>query len=374
MARLAFIAVILVTVAGILLASLNGDRDAIAVRIEPTPSPSAPLVPPPVAARAAATRFLDSYVEPNGRVVRRDQDGDTVSEGQAYALLLAVALGDAQRFADVWRWTERRLLRGDGLLAFRWKDGKVIDAQSATDADLDGARALLLAARRFDEPGYRRAGLRMGRGILSQEAVDVGNELVLVAGPWARSPVFVNPSYFAPRSYATIGAASGDDRWSKLAGSSRALLNTLTTPDRLPPDWARIDHAGTIEPSGAPSSPRDLPRYGFDAVRVPIRMAGSCDASDRTLAAQLWPLLEHAGAGRDAVELTLDGDPLAAARHPAAMAAAAAAAHAAGDGEAARALLDAADAQDLREPSYYGGAVLALARVTLDTDLLGACA
>jgi len=330
MARGVFIAIILVAVAGILLASLNRDRDAVAVRVEPTTTPSAPAVPPGDAARASATRFLDGYVAPNGRVLRRDQGGDTVSEGQAYALLLAVALNDAERFADVWRWTERHLKRGDGLLAFRWKDGKVIDAQPATDADLDGARALLLAARRFDKPAYRRAGLRMGRGILKHETVDVENEPVLVAGPWARDPVFVNPSYFAPRSYRTIGGASGDDRWSQVAGSSRALLNTLTSPDRLPPNWARIDRTGIVEATGPPSSPRELPRDGYDALRVPIRMAESCDASNRELAAQFWPLLERAGAGREAVELTVDGDPLAAARNPAAMAAAAAAAHAAG--------------------------------------------
>jgi endoglucanase len=373
MARAVFIAIILLAVAGILVASLNRDRDAVAVLVEPTTTPSAPRVPPADAARASAKRFLDTYVEPNGRVVRRDQDGDTVSEGQAYALLLAVALDDAERFAGVWRWTERNLLRGDGLLAFRWKDGKVIDKQSATDADLDGARALLLAARRFDKPAYRRAGVRMGRGILKHETIDVENEPVLVAGPWARDPVFVNPSYFAPRSYRTIGGASAADRWSEVADSSRALLNTLTSPNRLPPDWARIDRTGTVAPSGPPSSPGELPRYGFDAVRVPIRMAESCDASDRGIAAQLWPLLERAGAGREAVELTVDGDPLAAARHPAAMAAAAAAAHAAGEGEAASALLDAADAQDRREPTYYGAGVLALTRIMLDTELLGPC-
>ena len=42
----------------------------------------------------ATERFLDAYVDPDGRVVRRDQGGDTVSEGQAYALLLATAVGD----------------------------------------------------------------------------------------------------------------------------------------------------------------------------------------------------------------------------------------------------------------------------------------
>jgi endo-1,4-beta-D-glucanase Y len=66
-----------------------------------------------------AERFLDRYVEDDGRVVRHDQGGDTVSEGQAYALLLAVAADDEERFARVWRWTDANLRRHDGLLAWR---------------------------------------------------------------------------------------------------------------------------------------------------------------------------------------------------------------------------------------------------------------
>ena len=53
-------------------------------------------------ATAAARAFLTAYVDPDGRVVRRDQGGDTVSEGQGYALLLAVVLGDKARFQRVW--------------------------------------------------------------------------------------------------------------------------------------------------------------------------------------------------------------------------------------------------------------------------------
>ena len=40
-------------------------------------------------AQRSATAFLAAYVRPDGRVYRPDQGGDTVSEGQAYGLLLA---------------------------------------------------------------------------------------------------------------------------------------------------------------------------------------------------------------------------------------------------------------------------------------------
>jgi len=49
-----------------------------------TSAPETLTATPADTARAAAESFLDRYVEPDGRVVRLDQGGDTVSEGQAY--------------------------------------------------------------------------------------------------------------------------------------------------------------------------------------------------------------------------------------------------------------------------------------------------
>ncbi|HEX6312191.1 MAG TPA: glycosyl hydrolase family 8 [Acidimicrobiia bacterium] len=118
-------------------------------------------------ARAAAERFLDRYVSDEGRVARHDQGGDTVSEGQAYALLLAAAIGDRARFELVWAWTAANLQRPDGLLAWHWADGSVADAEPAADADLVTSRALLLAGERFDElrdaPHLHRAVRGVGR-------------------------------------------------------------------------------------------------------------------------------------------------------------------------------------------------------------------
>ena len=119
--------------------------------------------------------------------MRRDQGGDTVSEGQAYAMLLAVALGRPRAASSAsGRGRATNLQRDDGLLAFRWRDGEVADPQAATDADLDAARALVLAGERFRSPSLRRQGLRVARAIMAKETVRRGGRRVLVAGPWAR--------------------------------------------------------------------------------------------------------------------------------------------------------------------------------------------
>jgi endoglucanase len=319
-------------------------------------------------ARAAAERFLDRYVE-GGRVVRRDQGGDTVSEGQAYALLLAVAAGDKRRFGAVWRWTRANLQRPDGLLSWRWAGGQVIDREAASDADLDAARALLLAARRFREPGYRAAAVRIGRGVLAGETEKVGRHLALLPGPWARGRGTINPSYFSPRAFAALAAATEDPRWRRLAASSRRYAGRLTErPPHLVPDWAKVAAWG-VAPAGPPDR-QDPPVHGFDAARFPIRHAESCERADRRLAARPRPVLRRqpAIAVRD-----LAGRALEPTEHPVALVAAAATARAAGDRRAAAQLLDRAEALDERSPTYYGAAWVALGRAMLTTDLLGGC-
>jgi endoglucanase len=305
------------------------------------------------------TSFLDRYVQDDGRVVRTDQGGDTVSEGQAYAMLLAVADRDADRFAKVWGWTHANLLRPDGLLAWHWKDGHVISDEPATDADLDAARALSLAADRFGNGSYREASRSLMRAIVRGETTWAADRTVLVAGPFARAQSVVNPSYWSPRAYRQLG-------FEKVAESSRQLVSRLLDSG-LPPDWARVEPYGIV-PSGPPAG-GDV-AYSFDAVRVPIRLAESCDPADRELAAKLWPKLrDHPGAARR----NLDGTPMDGEQHPAALVGAAAAARAAGDRAASDSLLDRAASLDEQHPSYYGAAWVDLGRAMLVDQSLEHC-
>jgi hypothetical protein len=335
-------------------------------------------------AHDAAKSFFSRYVESDGRVSRTDQGGDTVSEGQAYAMLLAVALDDRSRFDRVWHWTEDNLQRDDGLLAYHWSNGHVDSDEPATDADLDAARALVLAGKRFESDDDTRAGVHMDEAILSGETSQVSGLPVLAAGPWARSsgPI-VDPSYFSPRAYADLSSAHHDARWDDLAGTSRSIVTALSGSG-LPPDWARVDalvptngqasaQAQPIAaPSGAASSPSGSsgPTSGLDALRVAMRSAESCVPADRRIAAHLWLLYRrHPGAAT----YSLDGKPIGAQSHAASYVAAAAAAKAAGEDKAAEQMLDRAQDADSSQPTYYGAAWVALGRVMLTSSALGAC-
>jgi glycosyl hydrolase family 8 len=323
------------------------------------------------AARASATRFLQRYVDRDGRVVRRDQGGDTVSEGQGYGLLLAVATGDRSRFASIWNWTRRHLELKNGLFAWRWHDGKVADPQPAADADADIARALALAAWRFSDNVYRRAAARTAGALLATETARTsGIQRVLVAGPWARAQRDVDPSYFSPAGEAVLARSTGDARFQAMSSAERGALTQLTAGGaQLPPDWATIAADGRLRAAGPPNT-AGAPQYGLDAVRSPLRLAESCDRRDRALAAKWWQLLRRGDPG--AQPRGLDGSARGGAS-AASLAGAAGAAAAAGDKRQAVALLARADGLAQKSPTYYGVAWAALGRLMLTTHALGGC-
>ncbi|GMA32336.1 glycosyl hydrolase family 8 [Litorihabitans aurantiacus] len=201
----------------------------------PTPSPETgtqDASAPDTQARTpqqAGEAFLDDYVDPDGRVVRRDQGDDTVSEAQAYGMLVAVGVDDAERFASIWEWTQENLQRPDGLLSWQWDDGEVTDDQPAADADLDAARALALAAERFDEPGYATDAQDLGAAVLDLETAPTALGLVLLAGPWADvDPYQINPSYPTPVATRLLAELDGDPRWAELDAGNRAVTRALT--------------------------------------------------------------------------------------------------------------------------------------------------
>ena len=98
---------------------------------------------------------------------------------------MAVALGDEDRFRHVWAWTDEHLQRDDGLLAWRWADGGIVDHQAAADADLLAARRWRSPARGSVDADLVADAALINDAVLAHEVVALGPSPVLVAGPWA---------------------------------------------------------------------------------------------------------------------------------------------------------------------------------------------
>ena len=327
---------------------------------------------PRPATREAAADFLDRYVDGDGRVVRHDQGGDTVSEGQSYALLLAQVAGDRETFLRVWAWTRSHLLRPDGLLASRADADRVIDHDPASDADIVTAWALLRAPG--PEAGeLRRAGRRMAEAVLEREVAAPPAPELLAAGTWATGrPASLNPSYWALPAFAALRDETGEARWEALGTASVSTIRALTEEGRLlPPDWARADGAA-VSASPSPNGGPPEVQYGPDAQRVVVWLAASCEPAAHRLAAAWWPVLSRGTSAR-ALALRTDGRVLNGTQAPLSLVASAAAAGAAGRPAERDRLLDEAARLDAAHPTYYGAAWVALGRALLTTELLGGC-
>lgn len=327
------------------------------------------------AAQRSATQFLYAYVRRDGRVTRVDQGGDTVSEGQAYGMLLAEIAGKPAMFGRIWRWTESRLQQRDGLFAFYANSaGQVVGPNPASDADLLIAWALL----RYDAAGaaaMHRQGRRVAGAVLAHEVtVGPGRMPVLTAGPWAAGrPASLNPSYWALPALTGLAQLTGSRQWQRLADGAVALTSRLTKGGRaLPPDWAVLTARGKLVPAPSPDGTEPRVEYGPAAQRTIPWFTFACDPRARALARQWWRLLRRPGRAR-ALALRPDGHFVNPDPAPLPFVAAASAAQAAGQETASLRLLARAVAQQRRRPTYYGGAWAAIGLALFSGALPSPC-
>ena len=317
---------------------------------------------------AAAARFLARYVTSDGRVIRHDQGGDIVSEGQAYAMLLGEVAGQPALVRTVWAWTSAHLGRPDGLFAWHASgSGQIEDPQSATDADVLIAYALLRYSG-SDQAALHRAGRRVAEAVLANESMTLPDGApLLVAGPWAKSvsPPTVDPSYLMPGVFDALARLTGVGRWRSAAGAAVAMIGEVTQNGlQLPPDWAQVS-GGRLVPAAKPGVPAGV-QYGLDAARVPIWFATACDPRARSLSANWWRNVLGSGKRSGPSALSLTGETINPENSPVALLAGAAAATAAGEESAARSLRARAETLSLRDPTYYGDAWAALGPALLD--------
>jgi endo-1,4-beta-D-glucanase Y len=323
------------------------------------------------ATQAATHHFLASYLTADGRVLRHDQGGDIVSEGQAYGMLIAAIAGRPAAVRQIWSWTKAQLQRADGLLAFHATGGgEITGHEPAADADALAAYALL----RYDglhDRAMHADGRRLAAAVLAEESVSLtGGEPIPVAGRWATltSPPTVNPSYWMPGVFIALARFTGDGRWSRAASASESLLCQVAEGGRrLPPDWASLED-GRLTPAAAPGGGPGI-RYGLDAARLPLWLATGRSEPGRRLAASWWTEVLSGDERAAGLALSLTGEVIDARTNPLPLLAAAASAAAAGDLAASRALRRRAIGQGRKQPTYYGDAWLALGGALLDGAL-----
>jgi len=238
--------------------------------------------------------YRANYMSADGYVIDPLRSGQVTSEAQSYALLQAAWLRDRQTFDRVLHWTTTHLQRPDGLFSWLWDPaggGRIVDANSATDAEIDTAFALIIAADAFDEPAYRDEAARLVRAIRTHASLAVGDAWFPSAGNWAGPERVVNLSYFAPYAFAYFDALDPGSGWLRAIDIGYQLLAATTggRPARLPPDFMRVTDEGMpapLPPSSALSS-----RFSFDGIRIPWRIEMDCRLRGEPRACAAQPLV-----------------------------------------------------------------------------------
>jgi endoglucanase len=235
--------------------------------------------------------YRTRFIQADGRVIDYEASDRSTSEGQAYAMLRALIIDDSETFASTLDWGEKNLQRQkdgkrtDSLWAWKWgrkADGNwgAIDANFASDGDIDAITALILAARRWNRPEYLQLAKTKLQDLwnLSIATTPSGKRYLLPGPAIAFSPnsttINLNPSYLAPYAFRIFAQVDQERNWLSLVDSSYEILekSSQISSVGLPSDWVALDTKNNKYQPLPPSSPIQT-LYSFDAYRVWWRVA-----------------------------------------------------------------------------------------------------
>ncbi len=219
--------------------------------------------------------YTTRYLVDDGRIVDTSNNGISHSEGQGYAMLLAVAFDDRSTFDQLWTWTRKNLqARNDRLFSWKWdpnhKGGQISDPNNATDGDILIAWALLRASQAWDVRAYSLAAELINRDVLASLIVETDFGPVMLPadrGFEKGRSIIINPSYYVFPAMHELAEASGDNLWLDLSATGLEILKQgRFGKHELPPDWLEV--TSELQPA-----PGFEPVYGFNAVRIPLYVA-----------------------------------------------------------------------------------------------------
>ena len=209
----------------------------------------------------------------------------TVSEGIGYGMLLAVIFGDQTAFDGLLQYG--KLMRGEGSLMHWLRYG--CDAHSdtkynnhpdnsASDADLDVAMALLMAECKWGDSSYGEEATVVIHAIRDHMFMDFNGMLVLQPGDSSWFDELgngcVNYSYFAPAYYRAFAEHVPEDAdfWNKAAEDTYPVLAMASdSATGLVRNWGSSDGQGATP--ACHDAYNRAGSYGDDAARTPWRIA-----------------------------------------------------------------------------------------------------
>jgi len=177
----------------------------------------------------------------NGAVIDPMNGNRVTSEAEGYTLYLSVKFGDKKTFDETLKWIINNLMvRRDSLLAWVYKDGKVLDKNNASDGDIFTAYALLLAYEKWKVPFYKDLALRIIEDIkkliipLKKFSLILPGERGFVEG----NCVKLSPSYYIPSAFKKFAEYDDKYYWESVYRDTYNFFFNVQFGDwQLPTDW-----------------------------------------------------------------------------------------------------------------------------------------
>lgn len=193
------------------------------------------------------------------------EEGDCISEGVGYGMLLSVGNDDQTNFDKLWAYYSKNE-NGSGLM--KWQTaacGASMNDGSATDGDLDAAMALIQAGCKWGGT-YQDDAKTLINAISTSAVATCGSGAVLKPGNGFGGCMETDPSYIAPAYFKVFGSLTNDSVWQTLTDTGYQLLEAnQTRKNGAFSDWS--------SDSGGTSAGSHSDDFGPDASRVPWRLA-----------------------------------------------------------------------------------------------------
>jgi len=196
-------------------------------------------------------------------------DQGTCSEAMGYGMLLANGARDRDTFDRLNAYRHEMLLASStadkSLMPWAIWNSKSCpptaeggDSNSATDADIDAAMALLQAATLYGDDGYRTEALTILASIMALEVEGAGASIKLKPGNHdGDNRDYV--AYYTPAYFHVFAELTGDTRWTDLGTAfyTRLLANQCPGNGQIYDDFANPGEC----------------KFWWDSCRVPWRVA-----------------------------------------------------------------------------------------------------
>lgn len=218
------------------------------------------------------SRFLMS----DGRIIDTGNNSVSHTEGQGFAMMMAVENNDRASFDKIWGWTNATLRNPkNGLFYWRYnpvEPDPIADKNNATDGDTFIAWALLKAGQKWHSNDYLKASDAITKALVTHNVIQFAGKRVMLPGVDGfnlNSSVTLNPSYFIFPAWQDFAQRSHLAVWKQLIADGKTLLGKMRWGNgQLPTDWVSLAADGSMKP--APDKP---PRFSYDAIRVPLYLA-----------------------------------------------------------------------------------------------------